>query len=132
MSSRDSIDSAPDDLVEPPPSSFEEIVFAETPELGDGDESDDDESVAPEEEAPEDSVGSVDTQVVTQLEARGEKRFEDTICLVALSQKVKGKTVLCGHPRGICRRRGHQSLQGIDSFQEWFCRERSVCWWLMI
>jgi hypothetical protein len=33
---------------------------------------------------------------------------------VALSLKVQAKTVLCGHPRGTCRRRGHQSLQGID------------------
>jgi hypothetical protein len=53
----------------------------------------------------------VDTQVVTDLDARGERRFGDDVCLVGLSQKVKGRTVYCGYPRDSCRRRSRQTLQ---------------------
>jgi hypothetical protein len=110
----DSVSSAPADLGEQPSLSFEEITFTTAREVEDGDESDDDESVAPEEEPPEAGDESVDTQVVNQIAAQPERRFADDTCLVALSQKVKGRTILCGHPRGTCRRRGHQSLQGIE------------------
>jgi hypothetical protein len=74
------------DLGEQPLSSFEEVTFEATNEPMDDDESDDDESVAPVDEGREEGVSSVDTQVVTDLEARGERKFVDDVCLVGLSQ----------------------------------------------
>jgi hypothetical protein len=75
------------------------------------DESDDDLS-EPDEELG--SQGTEDTQVVTDLNVQGMAAFDDTRCLVELSLKVKGHSLLCGHLKATCRRRKHQELQSEE------------------
>jgi hypothetical protein len=75
------------------------------------DESDDDVS-EPDEDLT--SQATDDTQVVSDLHVQGMGMFDDTRCLVNLSQKVKGHKIYCGHPREICPRRKYQELQTVS------------------
>jgi hypothetical protein len=45
------------------------------------------------------------------LNAVGQALYDDTRCLVGLSQKVQGHTVYCRYPKNSCPRRKHTELQ---------------------
>jgi hypothetical protein len=72
------------------------------------DDSDDDLS-EPDEDLT--SQATDDTQVVSDLNVQGMAAFDETRCLVELSQKVKGHALLCGHLRASCSRRKHIAIQ---------------------
>jgi hypothetical protein len=75
----------------------------------DNDEESDADLSEPDEELT--SQGTDDTQVVSELNAQGMAHYDDAVCLVELSQRVKGHALLCGHPRSSCTRPKHRELQ---------------------
>jgi hypothetical protein len=80
-------------------------------DISEDDDSDDDIS-EPDEDFT--SQGTDDTQVVTDLNVQGMALYDDTRCLIELSQRVKGHAILCGHPRDSCPRRKHLELQKLS------------------
>jgi hypothetical protein len=111
------VDKGDQGLDEMPPSSFEEISLNEEgvppqPPPGPNIENifeNSGEDVS--EDGEEQSTETADTLVVSTLNAVGQALYDDTRCLVGLSQKVQGHTVYCGYPKNSCPRHKHTELQ---------------------
>jgi hypothetical protein len=81
-------------------------------DISEGDDSDDAISEPDKDFA---SQSTDDTQVVTDLNVQGSMAlYDDTRCLIKLSQRVKGHDILCGHPCDSCPRRKHLELQKVS------------------
>jgi hypothetical protein len=54
---------------------------------------------------------TADMVVVDALKVIGLADYDETRCLIALSQTVQGHTIYCGHPKASCPRPKHRILQ---------------------
>jgi hypothetical protein len=59
----------------------------------------------------EESLGTNDTDRISEFGNAGQAHYGNTKCLVRLSAKVSNRTMLCGFDRDSCPRRKHQALQ---------------------
>jgi hypothetical protein len=65
------------------------------------------------------SQGTDDTQVVSDLNVQGMAMYDGTRCFLELTHRVKGRAILCGHPRASCPQRKHrEESKGKELMEE--------------